>query len=65
MKHIIIAPKNDANLDFLVKLAKGLKLKAKVLEGDEAEDFALGYAIQEGKKTRLISKAKVLKALNG
>lgn len=64
MKRVVISPESDANLDLLVQLAKQLNIKAVVLEGDEAEDFALGIAINEGKKSKVVSKKKILKALS-
>jgi len=64
MKHLLISPRSSDSFELAMKLAKELKWKTKILEGDAAEDFALGHAIKEGKKTKIVGKAKILKALD-
>ena len=63
MQSIIIEPKNKKELVFISEMLKRMDIKAKYLTEDEKEDIALGKAIDEGMKTRNVSKATILKSL--
>lgn len=50
-------------IKLMLKLAKELGMKTKVLTASEAEDYFLSLAIEEGMKTSDASRDDVLKAI--
>ncbi len=63
MDALIIQPKSKKELAFISEMLKRLNIKAKVMNEEEKEDYALGKAIEEGMKTKSVSKTEVLKHL--
>lgn len=49
MTTAILSSESDADMTQLVAFANELGIKIKILEGEEAEDLAMAYAIEKGK----------------
>ena len=62
MENIIIKPKDKAELNFYLELAKRLGTKAATIEGDA--DERLFQAMENNNKTTRVSKKKVLDTLH-
>ena len=60
----IFQAESKEKLNLLIKLAKELGIKSKVLSGEEAEDLYLSFAIDEGMTTADASREDVMKVLN-
>lgn len=60
----IFQSESKEKLDLLLRLAKELGIKSRVLSAEEAEDVFLSFAIDEGMKTSDASKEDVMKFLN-
>ncbi|MDY0343425.1 MAG: hypothetical protein RBR28_07625 [Lentimicrobium sp.] len=60
----IFQSESREKLNLLIRLAKELGIKSKVLSGEEAEDLYLSFAIDEGMTTADASREDVMKALN-
>ena len=60
----IFQAESKEKLNLLIKLAKELGIKSKVLSGEEAEDLYLSFAIDEGMTTANASREDVMKVLN-
>ncbi len=63
MTTILIQPKDESEFVLLSELLKKMRVKSKVLTEEEQEDFYFGKAMEEGLKTKVVSKDKILKAL--
>ena len=63
MEAILIQPKNKTEFLFLSEMFKKLNIKTKVILEEEKENYFLSKAIEEGMKTKTVSKAKILNAL--
>jgi len=63
MKTILIQAKNESEFTFISEMLKRMDIKNKVLTNEQQEDFAFGKMIEEGMKTKKVSKEKILKAL--
>ncbi len=60
----IFQSESREKLNLLIRLAKELGIKSKVLSGEEAEDLYLSFAIDEGMTTADASREDVMKGLN-
>jgi len=60
----IFQSESREKLNLLIRLAKELGIKSKVLSGEEAEDLYLSFAIDEGMTTADVSREDVMKGLN-
>jgi len=63
MTTILIQPKDESEFVLLSELLKKMRVKSKVLTEEEQEDFYFGKAMEEGLKTKVVSKDKIFKAL--
>ncbi len=63
MEAIIVRPKSKKELAFISEMFKRLNIKAKIMTDEEKEDLALGNAINEGMKTKSVSKTIINKHL--
>ena len=63
MTTILIQPKDESEFVLLSELLKKMRVKSKVLTEEEQEDFYFGKSIEDGLKTKVVSKDKILKAL--
>ena len=57
----IIQSESKEKLNLILRLAKELGIKSKVLSAEEAEDVYLSFAIDEGMKTSDASREDVMK----
>ena len=64
MKTAIVKIKNKEEERFLKALFKKVKIKARFLTMQEMEDSVFARLIDEGMKSRTVSKASVMKLLN-
>jgi hypothetical protein len=62
MENIIIKPKDKAELNFFLELAKRLGAKSAIIESDA--DERLFQAMEKNKKTSRVSRQKVLEAIH-
>ncbi|HRY32046.1 MAG TPA: hypothetical protein P5531_03660 [Bacteroidales bacterium] len=63
METVILQSGSKDNLNLLLKLAGKLGIKFKIVTDEFKEDFFLSSMIDEGMKTRDVSKPEVLKVL--
>ena len=63
MNTILIQAKDESEFALLSEMLKKMKIKSKVLTEEEQEDFYFGKAIEQGLKSKVVSKDKILKAL--
>jgi hypothetical protein len=59
----ILQSDSKDKIRLILKLAKELGIKSKVLSVEEAEEYYLSMAIEEGMKTSDASRDEVMKAL--
>ena len=59
----ILQSESKEKIKLLLKLAKELGMKSKVMSVSEAEEYYLASAIEEGMKTADVSRDEVLKTL--
>lgn len=59
----MLTAKNKSDLKPLIELAKKLGMKAKSLSRSEMEDYMLAKKIEEGLKTKTVSRNSVIRAL--
>jgi len=64
MTHIILEAKNKKEADLLLEIAHRMNIKGKKMSLELMEDIALANAIDEGRKSKKVSKATIMKALN-
>ena len=50
-------------MTLLITLANKLGIKTKTLEGEDAEDLAMAYAIEEGKTGKYVDTQAFIKSL--
>ena len=62
METLIIKPKDKAELNFFLELAERLGAKAATIESDT--DERLFQAMEKNKKTRKVSRQKILATIN-
>lgn len=60
----IIQSESKEKLSLLLRLAKELGIKSRVLSAEEAEDVYLSFAIDEGMTTSDVSKEDEMKLFN-
>lgn len=63
MTHIILEAKNKKEADLLLEIAHRMNIKGKKMSLELAEDIAFANAIDEGRKSKKVSKAVIMKAL--
>jgi hypothetical protein len=63
MNAIILSSTNKTDLKLLSDLAKKIGIKAKILSDEEILDFGLLKAMEEGRKTKFVSKDSIMKKL--
>lgn len=63
MTTAILSSESDANMTLLIALADKLGIKIKTLEGEEAEDLAMAYAIEQGKTGEYLDTQDFIKSL--
>jgi hypothetical protein len=64
MELVIRNIKSKQDMKLFAELAKRLGLKTAKLSLEEMEDIALGKAMEEGKKSGLVSEEAVMKTLH-
>ena len=64
METVMLTAKNKSDLKPLIELAKKLGMKAKSLSRSEMEDYMLAKKIEEGLKTKTVSRNSVIRALH-
>ena len=65
MTQIILDTKNKKEASLLLEIAERMNIKGRRITFDLAEDLALGKAIDEGRKTKKVSKVSIMKKLRG
>jgi hypothetical protein len=63
MTTAILSSESDADMTQLIALANKLGIKIKMLEGEEAEDLAMAYAIENGKTGEYVNTQDFIKSL--
>lgn len=63
METIIIQPKSKKEMAFVSEMLKRLNIKIKILSQEEKEEYGLGMAIEEGMKTKSVTRDAVFKHL--
>ncbi len=63
MTSIIIEPKDKDEFDFLQNLLKKMKIKGKTLSNDDMEDYAIAKKIENGMKSKTVSKELIIDIL--
>lgn len=63
MTTAILSSESDANMTLLIALADKLGIKIKMLEGEEAEDLAMAYAIEKGKTGEYVDTQNFIESL--
>jgi hypothetical protein len=63
MESAIISGESKKDIQLLMTIAKKMGIKAKMLHLDNAEDFWLGKAIEEGRTGELVDINEVKRAL--
>ncbi|MBN1184338.1 MAG: hypothetical protein JXB49_18755 [Bacteroidales bacterium] len=63
METLIVTTKDKKELKFVADMLKKIHIKNRVLNEEEKEDNALGLMINEGIKTKEVSKKTILKEL--
>lgn len=64
MESVIINPRKKSDLKLLVELARKMGCSSRIIEDEEKEELGLLKAMEEGKKTRIVSRSLVMKKLN-
>lgn len=63
MNTLIIDVNKIADLKLFMELAKRLGISSKILTKEEKEEIGLYKAMQEGKKTKLVSRESIMRKL--
>lgn len=63
MTTLLVRGRAKQDVKMLKELAERLGLEITELTGQEKEDFGLAHAIKQGRRTPVVSKASVLRAL--
>jgi hypothetical protein len=63
MEAIVIEVKNDADIKFWLNLAKKTGTKAKSIDTEDIEDARLAKLIEQGMKTKSVSRESVMEML--
>lgn len=64
MNAILLEGESNQNVKLILNLANRLGLKAKKIPSNQLEDHILAMKIEEGMKSKTVSKSDVLKILN-
>ena len=65
MKTIVINTSTSEDIKLFTELSRRLGLSSRILTDEEKEDFGLLKLMQEGRKTRFVSREAVMKKLHG
>ena len=63
MSGLIITATNKSDLKLFSDLARRIGLKAKPMSDEDILDFGLLKAMQEGRKTKFVSRERIMKKL--
>lgn len=63
MEAVIIETQNEADVKFWLHLAKKTGARAKAIKSGSIEDKVLGELIEEGMKTRNVSRKRMMDVL--
>ncbi|MEZ4825750.1 MAG: hypothetical protein R3C61_05565 [Bacteroidia bacterium] len=63
MVNVIFSGESEADIKLLIKLARKIGIKTRVLSTEEWEDLGLGLAIEDGKTGEFVNTAEFLKKL--
>lgn len=63
MNGLVITSDNKDDLKLFVDLAKRIGIKIKTLSEDDLLDMGLLRAMEDGRKTKLVSKERIMKKL--
>ena len=63
MTTAILSSESDADMTQLIAFANKLGIKIKMLKGEEAEDLAMAYAIENGKTGEYVDTQDFIKSL--
>ena len=64
MQSLVITPKTEKGTRMLKELAFELGYVVRALTNEEQEDLALVKEMQKGRKTKIVSREKIFKALD-
>ena len=64
MQSLVITPKNEKGTKMLKQLASELGYAIRILTNEEQEDLALVKEMEKGRKTKIVSREKIFKALD-
>lgn len=65
MTQIILDTKNNKEASLLLEIAHRMNINGRRITFDLAEDIALAKAIDEGRKTKKVSRETIMKKLRG
>ena len=63
MTTAILSSESDADMTQLIAFANKLGIKIKMLKGEEAEDLAMAYAIENGRTGEHVDTQDFIKSL--
>ena len=63
MESAILSTESKKDLQLLIELAEKIGIKARILNKEEAEDFSIGKAIEEGRTGEMIDTEDFLNSL--
>ena len=63
MNALVLTTSNKSELKIFSELAKLVGIQAKVLSDEDVLDFGLLKAMEEGRKSKIVSKESVMKKL--
>jgi len=63
MESVIINTKTKSDLQLLLELVKKMGFRFKIITDEEKEDIGLLKAMEEGKKSKLVSRAVIMNKL--
>ncbi|MEZ4772278.1 MAG: hypothetical protein R3D00_03780 [Bacteroidia bacterium] len=63
MVNVIFSGESEADIKLLIKLARKIGIKTRVLSTEEWEDMGLGFAIDQGKTGEFADTGEFLKKL--
>ncbi|MDX2250604.1 MAG: hypothetical protein SF052_27730 [Bacteroidia bacterium] len=63
MVNVIFSGESEADIKLLIKLARKIGIKTRILSIEEWEDMGLGFAIEDGKTGEIVDTREFLKKL--
>ncbi|MFT7233944.1 MAG: hypothetical protein ACI8TA_003173 [Cyclobacteriaceae bacterium] len=63
MSSIVINPKNDSELNFILELLQKLGVDSKVLTDEELEDLGLSILMKEVDRSEVVSEEEIMSKL--